>query len=221
MSDLNCIFIQGVAGVGKSSVSKLLSQKTGWTLIDRDAVGTSSIEDKDTERATAYENLARRAAEELGRGNRIVVDAPFLKEYQENTFTDWIDYVVSLVIKDIRHFELHYKAIWLSANQNKRKERRISRAAKRDSRITDWDAELQKEDREYLRPPGVLEIPTDSVLPDQVVEVIDWLGIGERKLRKATRADVSSIASIKESRIQDTFSFFKSSRAPTRDRFGL
>lgn len=171
-NNLNCIFIQGVAGVGKSSVSEILADKTGWVVLDRDDMGTEHIKDFEKAREESYKLLIDRLAQSLSLGQKVIVDAPFLKEIEEGTFDDWVD---TVMVKLDDKVALCYEVVWLSSSKEIRKERRINRDATRDRRISDWDTELTKENERFFPLEGSFEVSTDSLTPEQIAEKIkEW-----------------------------------------------
>ena len=73
---INCLFIQGFAGTGKTTLAKLLADRWGWVHLECDAMDTKSFADPDEARLVAYERLAGVAAEVASSGAPIIIDAP-------------------------------------------------------------------------------------------------------------------------------------------------
>lgn len=97
------ILIGGYAGTGKSELGRMLAHETGWSLVDKDTITRPLVEmaletmggsphdrESDTYLSTVrpreYEALSMTAEENIGAGASVILSAPYLKEFTDQSW---------------------------------------------------------------------------------------------------------------------------------------
>lgn len=196
---MNCLFLQGLPGSGKTTLAGELSRRWGWQHLDRDDMDTLHVLDEDEERALAYERLSARAIEALDSGGKIIIDSPFLREDDEE-FSDWIE---SLGVP------IEYRIVWLQVGAEERGKRRRRRGAPHDLNIDNWESFLDAEDRNYGPRSGAIIIPAESISLRAQSEICSWL-VGEegRKVVEAGPQNLAEVHEVKHEMIASVFPDF-------------
>ncbi|WP_411105551.1 AAA family ATPase [Streptomyces sp. cmx-4-9] len=184
------VLVAGYAGSGKSEAGKMMSQATGWPLLDKDTLTrplTESLlshlngdpDDRqsrlyaETVRPLEYESLMKACWENLECGVPVVAVAPFLSEVVD---PQW-------AVRTRRHcarLGAGLEVVWVDSDASSMRERLTSRNAARDTwKLANW--------RQYLdsmsldrRPVGAFHLVDNRItamtpLAEQVESVAEAL----------------------------------------------
>ncbi|MGW7367366.1 AAA family ATPase [Streptomyces sp. NPDC054841] len=156
------VLVGGYAGSGKTELAHVLSQHTGWLLLDRDPVTRPLIErllialgsdanDRESDvyrkqvRPVEYERLMTAGISNLTSGCSTVLTAPFLAEM---TDTEWMDRLTS----QCGDLGADLFPVWVQCDKEWMRKFIHFRSADRDAqKLTRWDEYLSTVDVE-LRP---------------------------------------------------------------------
>lgn len=160
---LSITFVGGFAGSGKSEFARFLSAVTGWTILDKDTLTRSLVEqlllslggdinDRHTEmyrtkvRPFEYRCLMDAAMENLACGISTVITAPFVREFDD---TSWMRRIGNRFAKH----KASMAAVWVKCDVQSMYDYIAHRGAARDAwKLSNWDEYLATIDPEFEPP---------------------------------------------------------------------
>ncbi len=181
------LLIGGYAGSGKTELGRILARIVGWPILDKDTLTRPFVEatlqilgqlphDRESEtyintvRPREYEALIAATAENVQCGNSVIVTAPFIREFTEET---WI----SKMQTAFTDMGATTTLIWMDCDCNTMYTYLRHRKAPRDAvKLANWSDYLAGIDT-FFRPPTPHIVVNNSAsstpLRDQARELLD------------------------------------------------
>lgn len=165
-----CIILCGPPGAGKTSLAKALSKRGRFVHLDKDALephaDTRDPEYRDHIRPRLYKQLAQLAESHLQAGDSVIIDAPFLHQFNEET---GIGSFTSLLPP-----ETEISIYWLQAGEDTLKQRIRERGEARDLVLQQTGLDIWYEEDQHLfeAPAGIAVISTEGRSAEQIAEAM-------------------------------------------------
>ena len=157
------VLIGGYAGSGKTELARILAHNTGWPMLDKDTLTRPLVEvalealgqsphDRESHtyveriRPREYEALMAATRENAECGNSVIVAAPFIREFAENT---WLERIQA----SFATLNVTTTIVWIYCDVGTMQTYLRHRGAARDStKLADWPGYLSGIDDNF-RPP--------------------------------------------------------------------